>query len=351
MWLVGRPGAAAGGDGSGSTDAEVVTAPVERRPLEALQVARGTVISPAEATVVAPAPGPGHFAVVVTRLPHPQGDAIAAGAVVAELNGRPVLAVPGAIPFFRDILPGDAGPDVAAVQAALEAMGHVVPAGENGAFGPATAAAVAEVYAAAGYAPPAAGLPAHEVAAVPRLPAVLVDLPLVVGQAVPVGAPVAVIGSPGYKVRVDLTGAQARELTTDVEVAVQADQGYAATCPPAEAAPVAAAPVGDAEDGAGVPADAWQMTVTCDPAPPAETLSASVRVTLTVRRSEGPVLVVPATAMATAADGRTHVEVVEGGHSRRVEVAVGGEAGGFVAVDPLVDDGLAEGDEVRVRRS
>ena len=54
-WLVNRGRGT--GEAAERSDAEaVVTAPVERRVLETLQVTRGTVIVPSQATVRAPAP-------------------------------------------------------------------------------------------------------------------------------------------------------------------------------------------------------------------------------------------------------------------------------------------------------
>jgi multidrug efflux pump subunit AcrA (membrane-fusion protein) len=74
-----------------------------------------------------------------------------------------------------------------------------------------------------------------------------------------------------------------------------------------------------------------------------------MRVGITARRSEGPVLVVPSTSITTTASGTTFVEVLaDDGKFDRVEVTVGGEAAGFNAVEP-VKGSLDEGDQVHVR--
>jgi HlyD family secretion protein len=435
-WLVGSLRAEPRGSAGRDSQPGVVTAPVERRALESVQVTRGTVVSPAQASVKAPQPGEGEFAVVVTRTPQRRGGEIVAGAVVLELNGRPVLALPGRIPLFRDIRPGMAGPDIEALQIALRAMGYDIPSGEP-VFGLRTQAAVEDVYTDAGYAPVytlgerasvdgaratadeavrageahvfagrASGtpdlaaaeaelasaeadqsrawqsegviLPAHEIVAAPTLPATLVELPVAEGQRVEPAATLASIGSSQFQVQVDLSSAQFNDLTPDMSITVNSDAGYQATCPPGEPQRVEPGvspgsegpqPTGGSEPttadtqptegdesategagGAAVQGQSYQMTVTCDPLPPAESLGASLRVTMTVRRSDGPVLVVPTTSITTTESGEAFVEVVtDDGATTRVAVRLGGEAGGFAAVD-ATDGRLTEGMNVRVRR-
>lgn len=414
--------------GDGDQGDQIVTAEVEKRVLESLQVTRGTVIAPSRVTARAPQAGEENLAVVVTELPHDESAEIVAGTVVVELNGRPVIGLPGEIPLFRDIHPGQTGPDVEAVQAALEAMGVAIPSDESGVFGRQTQAAIELLYKDRGYEPSstlesedavdqaiadAANaldtaeaalqqarnegvpdvssleeavksaqqeyndvldsegviLPAQEILAVPELPAVLVDLPVSDGQTVQPGDAVASVGSSEFRVRIDLTPAQVSELVPDVEISVRSDRGYEATCTPGEARPAQTSgggetegPAGTDESGGASPGtgsqepsgspEAYEMTVACDPRPPADALGQNLRVTMTVQRSEGAVLVVPVTAVTTTSDGGTYVEVVgEEAQPTRVDVTVGGEADGFVAVEPSTDDALAEGMKVRVRRS
>lgn len=446
-WLVSRGGEA--GESSSRSDPTAVTAPVERRVLEAVQVARGTVFAPAQATVVAGAPAGGELAVVVTALPVPLGAEVGPGAVAVELNGRPVLALPGEIPVYRDLRPGDVGPDVAAVQSSLLLTGQEISERERSeaVFGSSTQRAVSDLYENAGYEPSytlgsqdavaeaergaadaadaaetslelatVAGTPdtsaaqqvfdaavaardqvqaaegvmllAGEFVAVPLLPATLVEQAAGPGERVEAGAPVVTLGSSAFQVRVEVTSAQVNELDPDVVIAVFSDAGYEATCAPAppqatgapaeqgegetggdDPAGESTAAGGDAggeptaegelevsgSEGAGseAAADGDVMDVTCDPLPPDDSLGASLRVTLTVRRSQGEVLVVPATAVTTSSSGETFVQVVdaEDDTTTRVSVTVGGEAEGFVAVTPLDDaDALAEGMGVRVRQ-
>ncbi|MFE5676124.1 peptidoglycan-binding protein [Streptomyces erythrochromogenes] len=88
---------------------------------------------------------------VVTALPAAAGKSLKAGAVVAEVSGRPVLLLPGRFPAYRDLKAGDKGPDVQQLQRALQPLyGTAV----NGTYGQATVEAVRKLYAAAGYEAP-----------------------------------------------------------------------------------------------------------------------------------------------------------------------------------------------------
>jgi hypothetical protein len=151
------------------------------------------------------------------------------------------------------------------------------------------------------------------------------------------------------------------DLDANVTITVRSDRGYEGTCPagdatPAESSADAGTDAGnqesDDESSGGAPAAGggnYQMMVVCDPLPPPDALGANVRVSMTVHRSDGPVLVVPTTAITTRSSGDSFVEVVERDGTRRVSVTVGGEADGYAAVQP-VGGSLDEGMDVRVRR-
>ncbi|OKI66665.1 hypothetical protein [Streptomyces sp. MJM1172] len=123
----------------------VLTAEVERRVLAETVVTRGTVVADQSVTVAPPG--------VVTKLPLKAGDPVAAGRLLAEVSGRPVFALRGAVPMYRDLVPGATGDDVAQVQAALRELGHGTGRDPKGVFGPGTKAALADLYRAVGYAP------------------------------------------------------------------------------------------------------------------------------------------------------------------------------------------------------
>jgi peptidoglycan hydrolase-like protein with peptidoglycan-binding domain len=59
----------------------------------------------------------------VTGLPKKVGDKVGNGDVVLQVSGRPVIALVGRLPAYRDMTPGSNGPDVAQLQAALHRVG------------------------------------------------------------------------------------------------------------------------------------------------------------------------------------------------------------------------------------
>lgn len=88
---------------------------------------------------------------VVSGVPAAPGSRVSSGTQLLEVNGRPVFALVGQFPPFRDLAQGDHGPDVRQLQDGLRASGRSIPAKENDVFGPHTAAAVLSLYTSAGY--------------------------------------------------------------------------------------------------------------------------------------------------------------------------------------------------------
>ena len=86
---------------------------------------------------------------IMTKQPLKVGDQISVGKVIAEINGRPVFAVPGAFPFYRDLSTGQSGPDVSQLQVELKAAGYRLDADGN--FGSDTEIALRAMYKSAGY--------------------------------------------------------------------------------------------------------------------------------------------------------------------------------------------------------
>lgn len=93
---------------------------------------------------------------VVTANPIGPGGQVPAGAVVLEINGAPVFALPGAFPLYRDIALGDTGTDVRQVQQGLRQAGFEVA--DDGVLGPGTRAAIERLYREAGYTAPSEGV-------------------------------------------------------------------------------------------------------------------------------------------------------------------------------------------------
>ncbi|MFJ4672775.1 peptidoglycan-binding protein [Kitasatospora purpeofusca] len=133
---------------------DVLTAQVQKRVLTSTVVARGNVT--AEQSVdVAPVGGgtAGGSKQVVTKLPVKVGDSVTEGRLLLEVAGRPVFALQGALPLYRDLKPGALGQDVRQLQEALERIGFGRGTDPAGTFGPGTKQAVTAFYAAAGYDP------------------------------------------------------------------------------------------------------------------------------------------------------------------------------------------------------
>jgi peptidoglycan hydrolase-like protein with peptidoglycan-binding domain len=98
-----------------AANANVAT--VTRRDLARSEELDGTVGFGEESPLVLPLDG------TLTSLPAP-GDVIAEGTVVATVDGRPVVALTGSTPLWRDLGPGvDDGADVLAVEQALQRLG------------------------------------------------------------------------------------------------------------------------------------------------------------------------------------------------------------------------------------
>src|SRR6202167_5589898 len=77
---------------------------------------------------------------------------VAAGATInnreqlAEIDGEPLFALTGPVPAWRDLTPGESGPDVTELQKALASLGYYDGGDTAGYFGSATEDAVSAYY-------------------------------------------------------------------------------------------------------------------------------------------------------------------------------------------------------------
>ncbi|MFJ9089404.1 peptidoglycan-binding protein [Streptomyces sp. NPDC102384] len=133
----------------------VLTAPVEKRVLKDSVVLRGTVAAgqSVDVTVSGAAGTAGTSRSVVTKAPKPVGSKAVAGQVIAEISGRPVFALKGKVPVYRDLKSGATGDDVAQLQSALAQLGHASNPDARGTFGSGTRHALAAFYTSIGYDP------------------------------------------------------------------------------------------------------------------------------------------------------------------------------------------------------
>ena len=100
-----------------------VTAPIEERVIENNVLTRGEVTYADEVAVSIDAAGSGDRPVVTGHVPE-VGTILNVGSVALEVAGRPVIALPGALPAYRTLSFGMRGPDVVQLKTALTAMGY-----------------------------------------------------------------------------------------------------------------------------------------------------------------------------------------------------------------------------------
>ncbi len=137
---------------AGSPVPSLVTAKVDRRVLAESVVTRGDV-RPSGATTVTWTGGASTGAALVTGVPVQSGGQVVEGQVVVEVSGRPILAIAGTVPVYRDLRPGLSGKDVAQLQQALIRLGFT-DADSEGTYGPGTKAAVSGWYQRTGFQTP-----------------------------------------------------------------------------------------------------------------------------------------------------------------------------------------------------
>lgn len=340
-------------------EAAPVTADVERRRLDSTLVVRGDAAFAAPEELVVRV---GVELPVVTGTPLRVGDTVASGDVVVEVAGRPVIALPGRLPPYRDLKVGDVGPDVAQLESGLTALGLDVGTVDDE-LTDATAAAVADLYERVDHTPPAeaeapepaedapdpgsggaAGgasggpppvvLPMSEVTFASSLPRRVDRAPARVGGPLPEQP--FLLSDSDLVVSVDLSTADADLLRAGMRVRVAAPGGRALRG--------RLGPVRSTGTGA-------RTTVLLPALSPGRTRAvrgANVKVSVPLGSSGGRVLVVPLAALSTDAAGTVRVVRVEGGDTETVEVVVGLAADGYAEVTPQEADTLAEGDDVVV---
>lgn len=140
-------------------EASVLTAPVERLVLSSKIITRGEVRLADSTELVVDTDLGGEKAtsgggsagnpVITGKIPLENAELVE-GSVAVEVSGRPVLVLQGELPTYRSIRPGDIGPDVRQLKAALARLGFK-PGVVNETYDDATEAAVGAWYRARGY--------------------------------------------------------------------------------------------------------------------------------------------------------------------------------------------------------
>ncbi|MFR9676309.1 peptidoglycan-binding protein [Streptomyces sp. TR06-5] len=133
---------------------DVLTAPVEHRVLVSSLITRGRVVA-GQTVGVAPqiSGGDGTSGAVITKVAARPGSEPEQGRVLLEVAGRPVFALRGTVPVYRDLRPGATGKDVGQLQKALRNLGHSTGSDPDGTFGSGTKDALAAFYSSIGYVP------------------------------------------------------------------------------------------------------------------------------------------------------------------------------------------------------
>lgn len=203
-------------------EAGLITASVGSERLARTVVLRGDVTSGATLSVtptevansraLGGGINPGGSSPVLTRKLVHVGDAVRAAKPLVEFSGRPVYVLPGRIPAYRDMLPGESGDDIAQLQGALAGLGLYRGGDRHGCFGTATGKAVVALYHRLGYPVPvtagSAGkgrggttgdpfVPSSELAFVSSVPVRVVGLAASVGDKV--SGPVVSLATGGLK--------------------------------------------------------------------------------------------------------------------------------------------------------
>ena len=336
-----------------------LTAPVTRQVITSTVLAQGAVHPPPEVAQLSGADsggsGPNGELPVVTRVFRPAGSIVEPGQPIVEVAGRPLFALRGSVPAYRNLVPGETGTDVSQLQLGLESLGYPVGSDTPGTFGAGTAAAVSAFYTALGYPVPAQQatvatakggkksvaepmVPLSEVIFVPRFPARVVKVAGPVGQEASGSLVTLSVGSPS--------------------IAGQLSPGNAALVRPGMRVQISDAATGLSRAGRIASVGARSQTkgsisggvylpMKVVPSRPlgAALAGHDVTLTITAARSAGPELAVPEAAVFARADGRLYV--TRTGHHGNVTVPVRvlGTGDGLVGVRPERGS-LAPGDRV-----
>ncbi|MBM7057689.1 peptidoglycan-binding protein [Streptomyces sp. RHZ10] len=402
---------------AGAPERDVLTADVEHRVLRSSLVIRGEVAAERTFTVSAAVNAAEGAEPLVTRAPLRAGDQVRAGNVLVEVSGRPVFALPGSLPAYRDLKPGSRGKDVTQLREALAGRGFSSVADPAGEFGAATQAALEAFYRSLGYDPrpvaedgadrveaattavteaeralqdvqaadsreakavvraeedlgrargaladarlqAGAMIPASEVVFLDRFPARVESVAAQVGDRAP--GEVMTISSGSLGVRGALTPSQRDAVAAGQKVRVLAEatgdefDGTTGSVTDPDGSSQQSEGEGGTENGAGDPGDGAMaiLNVTPDKKLDAALVGQEVRLTIEIKASRGKVLVVPFSAVSSAADGSTVVTVLTpNGERRQVRVRPGLEGDGSVQVTPLPQDALTPGDRVIVGKA
>ena len=337
-----------------------ILVPVKEQQLSTVVRARGTGGFGSPRPVQLPASNLG-AGTIVTSLPT-AGAVVQEGGVLATLSGRPVFALQGDAPMYRDLGPGMSGTDVAQLETALQRIG-INPGAVDGLYDAGTEAAVRTLYVNAGFQPvtatlaqlegvraaqcgvdatscPGAGVqvPANEVFFVAGTPVQVGDVTGTVGAEA--SGPLMTVSDSTPKVIGGLNIQDAKlvkpGMTVDID---EPDLGINTS---GKVTVVADGPGTQGQDQFHV------YFETSVKRPPSSLNKASVRVTIPIKTTKGKQLTVPASAVILDSDGSSRVQVLRKDGVQDVTVRPGLSASGLVAIKPLHTGEIKPGDQVVV---
>jgi hypothetical protein len=317
-------------------------------------VLRGTLSDGGAISVGVPGDLSGDLA-VVTAVGTTPGAQVNDGSLIAAVAGRPVFVLAGQIPAYSTMNYGSTGVEVSELQAGLEANGFSVGSDTAGSYGAGTAAAVADLYARAGYAPvtgaaPAgdsgakrkarpkqyATVPLGEVMFTPSLPVTVVSVAHL-GQTIASGKPLAKLGSGRFSFRAATDVNTARLLSVGATGRATSDFSNGSFVIRLSAKQPGSAPHG----GPGS-----KLTFTpVSQAAAAPFVGQNMALYVRTGQAGGLQWVVPVSAVITDASGASSVTVLHGSRQVSVPVHAGLAFAGREVVRPI-HGGLQAGDQV-----
>ena len=324
---------------AGPPPPSVITAPVELRVVSENLVTRGEVFASQSTNLLSNRAMTGAALNVITSLPVAQGDPIQDGSVVVEISGRPVIALVGAFPAYRDLSIGASGSDVVQLQAALSEVGMSTAPDTPGVFGEGTDQALRALYAGRSYTY-LGSLPRAEIYYSPTFPALVQSSNAVLGGEAEGMELWVATGTVGVGVQSDGRLDKAVHVGDPVEIVSEL---LGLTVPGKVSDLSAPAPLPPTDGEQTQPS--W-IVVEPNSALGPEWGGQNVRVTFLQSGTDGEVLAVPVGAVYTSADGGAEVRVVQGDKSQvLVQVRTGAVGGGYIEVVPI-DGELRANDNV-----
>jgi peptidoglycan hydrolase-like protein with peptidoglycan-binding domain len=359
---------------------------VEHRVISRALITRGKVTA-SQHTDISSGPEAGEDVgrSVVTKVKAVPGGKLAAGQMLLEVSGRPLFVLEGAVPAYRDLVPGKRGGDVAQLQAALRKSGHPTGSDPAGVFGQGTERAVTSFYRSIGYeapttqapvsppadtgpgeaaspnasAPPASAatkpetvtsravptFPMSEVVFVRSFPAYVEEVRAHVGDDAEGGSLLS-LSSGALTVEGSVTPQEKGMIRAGQTVRIYSDTAGREFTGTVES--VSRERAAEKDGGEEPGEQKYTVEVTPSRPLPVQLNGENVQLTVVAASSRGRVLAVPTSAVSTGADGMTSVTERIGAKERRIPVAVGVSGDGYVEVVPREGRRLRAGAQVVV---